>query len=125
MKNMSVFDSGLKIAETPEGFEIGSSDNVWVHIPSSAVRNLFDLKTITNNVMVVNRWVDEATDHSVEAVRYPEVIRVTVNRCIHHIRGKEMQDLRRLVLGSYTYNQAFEPPAEVVAAPELETADVK
>lgn len=120
MRNMSVFDSGLKIAETDDGFDFGSFENEWVSVPGNAVRALFDLTPVSNGVRVINRW--EGPADTVEAYRADDRIVVTVAGAYHIIVGQEMRDLRKVILGAYTYNPAFDPP-EVVVVPELEPAD--
>jgi len=120
MKNMSVFDSGLKISEANDGFYFGSFDNEWVSVPEHAVRSLFDLKIPIHGVAVAKRWVSGDKTQWIESCRNESYITVNVCGYEHEITGKEMQDLRKILLGSYSYNSAFDPPPVVEAAVEVE-----
>jgi hypothetical protein len=120
MKNMNVFDSGLKIAETPDGFEIGSQDNYWAVIPYEATRLLFDLKPVSHGVITINKWISGDGEIWVEVSREQNRIMVHVAGASHTLMGEEMKDLRKVILGTYAYNSAYEPPVEVVAEHEEE-----
>ncbi len=120
MKNMNVFESGLKIAETPDGFEIGSHDNYWAVIPYDATRLLFDLKLVNQGVTTINKWISGDGEIWVEVSRKQNHITVHVAGTSHLLVGEEMKDLRKIILGTYAYNSAYEPPVEVVAEHEEE-----